>query len=138
MKVIKTTAFALLACALLPVSALADTDMVNEDWVLSAGEVHGVSFTLSSQVPVHIGMTPVRNADKGVTLRVVPAEDVDACSGRSQGACRSRGGFDGFKIRSFSHTEAIPAGRWTFYVANTENIFKSATVHVRLVVNPSN
>jgi hypothetical protein len=135
----KVRAFVLLACVLLPVSAVADQDMLNEEWVLpSGGGAHSLSFTLPAAAPVLVEMTPVKHADKGVTLRIVPAEDIDACTGKSQGACRSRPGFDGFKIRSFSHTETIPAGRWTFYAANTENLMFSATVHVHVVANPSN
>lgn len=30
----------------------------------------------------------------------------------------------------------IPAGQWTFFVTNSENIINRATVHVHLVANP--
>ena len=126
----------LLACILIPASALAETEVVNEEWVIAPHDVHSVSFSLPIPMPVHIDMSPVKNADKGVTLRVVPSEDVNACSGASQGRCRSRGDFDGFAVRSFSHTGMIPAGQWTFFVTNSENIINRATVHVHLVANP--
>jgi hypothetical protein len=135
----KVRVIVLFACGLVPASAFAAMDLANEDWVLPAGNApHSLSFTLAASTPVSIDMTPVKDCDKGLTLRVVPAEDFDACSGKAQGQCRSRGGFDGFKVRSFSHTEPIPAGRWTFFVSNTENVFKSATAHVHVVVNAGN
>jgi hypothetical protein len=115
-----------------------EQELVNEEWVLPTRDVHRLSFTLSRDVPVHIAMTPVKHVEKGVTLRVIPPEDLDACMGRSQGSCRSLGSFDGFRVRTFSHTDTIPAGRWMFFVANTENILRTATVHVRVVVNASN
>jgi hypothetical protein len=118
--------------------ALQEQELVNEEWVLPTRDVHRLSFTLSRDVPVHIEMTPVKHVEKGVTLRVIPPEDLDACMGRSQGSCRSLGSFDGFRVRTFSHTDTIPAGRWMFFVANTENILRTATVHVRVVVNASN
>jgi len=125
------------AVAAFAVPALAAQDLVDQEWVLaSGGGVRSVEFTLSATAPVSVEMTPVKHADKGVTIRIVPKEDFDACTGKAQGACRSRPGFDGFKVRSFSHTEPLPAGNWAFYAANTENIMFSATVHVHLVVNP--
>jgi len=130
----KKAAFGLLACALWTVPALADQDMVNADWVIPAGDIRSTSFSMSVPGVVHVDMTPVKDAGKGVTLRLVPSDDADACAGRAQGQCRSRPGFDAFKVGSFSHVESVPAGTWTLYVANTENILKSATVHVHLVV----
>jgi len=134
----KVLAFVLLACVLLPASsALAEQDAINEEWVLpTGGGPHSFSFTLSAAAPIFVEMAPVKHVDKGVTLRIVPAEDFDACTGKSQGACRSLGGFDGFQVRSFSHTEPVPAGRWTFYAQNTQNLMFKAIVHVHLVVNP--
>jgi hypothetical protein len=133
----KVRAFVLLACVLLPVSVLAAQDLVDQEWVLpSGGSPQSVAFTLSGTVPVSVDMAPVKHADKGVTIRIVPTADFAACAGKAQGQCRSRPGFDGFKVRSFSHTEPIPAGNWTFYAANTENMMFSATIHVHLVVNP--
>jgi hypothetical protein len=130
--------FVLFACAmLLSASALADEDMTNEDWVLPAGgRPHANSFELPRGGTIHIDVTPVKDTGKGFTVRLVPSEDFAACSGQGQGQCRSRPGFDGFKVGSFSHAEPIPPGKWTFFAANTENIFKSATVHVHIVVTP--
>jgi hypothetical protein len=111
------------------------TEMLNEEWVLTTGASHSYSFTLTGPAVVGVEMVPVKHADNGVTLRLVAAEDFDACSGRTRGSCRSLGAFDGFKVRSFNHTDTIPAGRWTFFASNTENIINSATVHVRIVTN---
>jgi hypothetical protein len=134
----KAACAVLFATALLVVPALAATDMVNEDWVLKAKETHSFSFTVPVSTPVRVDLTPVSHADKGVTMRIVPAEDFDACRGAAQGQCRSRGEFDGFAVRSFSHVGTLPPGRWTFFVTNTENILERATVHVHLVFNPGN
>ena len=125
-------AFGPLVCALWATSALADQDLVDQDWVVPAHDIKATSFSLSGAAVVHVDVTPMKNTDKGVTLRLVPSEDADACAGRAQGRCRSRPGFDAFKVGSFSHAEQVPAGTWTVYVANTENIFKSATVHVHI------
>jgi hypothetical protein len=111
-------------------------DLLNEDWVIPAHEWKSYSFTFSRETPVHVDVTGISNIDKGFTVRVTPSEDADACLGRTQGACRSRGGFDGFAVRSMNHTEPLPAGRWTFLVRNSENILNRATVHVHLVSNP--
>jgi len=125
-----------LAGLLIATPALAGTEMVNDDWVLTPQESHSVTFTLPTAANVFVEMTPVKHADKGVRLRIVPVEDFEACAGRAQGQCRSRGDFDGFAVRSFSHTGVVPAGRWVFFVQNTENILERAIVHVHMIVNP--
>ena len=119
-------------------TAQQEQELLNQEWVLPTSGFHSFSFTLSRDASVHIEMTPVKHADKGVTLRIVPPEDFDACIGRSQGRCRSLGSFDGLGVRTLSHTDTIPAGRWMFFAWNDKNIVYAATIHVRLVVNPSN
>jgi hypothetical protein len=42
----------------------------------------------------------------------------------------------GLKVRSFSQTATIPAGSWTVVVQNSENIFNTMVVHLRVVSNP--
>jgi hypothetical protein len=111
-------------------------DLLNEDWVIPAHEWKSYSVSLGRETPLRVEVTGISNVAKGFTVRVVPSEDADACLGRAQGACRSRGGFDGFGVRSMNHTETLPAGRWTFLVRNSENILNRATVHVHLVSNP--
>lgn len=136
----KVRAFVLLGCAcvLIPLSAWADPqELLNDNWALpSGGRPQAFSFVLQAAVPLSVEMTPVSHADKGVTLRIVPTEDFDACTGKVQGTCRSLPGFDGSRVRSFSHTEPVPPGRWTFFAANTENVFFSATVHVHVATDP--
>jgi hypothetical protein len=134
-KPMKLRLLVLMVCTLVSVTALAEDDLINEEWVISAHGLHSTSFELRGPVSVRVHMTPVNNADKGVTLRIVPTEDVDACSGKAQGQCRSIPEFDGFAVRTFKHTGVVPPGRWTFYVANTENIMNRATVHVHVVMN---
>lgn len=107
-------------------------NMLDEQWVLETDGWKYYSFTLPDPMLVRVDMEPVQDADKGVTLRLVPAEDADACSGRTRGACRSLGAFDGLGVRTFSHADTIADGRWSLIVGNTENIMNAATVHVRL------
>jgi hypothetical protein len=95
---------ALYALLLFSVAALAAQDFLNEEWVVPAGGVQAISFTVSEPTPIRVHMTPVKDADKGVTLRIVPEEDFDGCKGGGQARCRSRGDFDGFAVRSFNHT----------------------------------
>jgi hypothetical protein len=134
----KVGAFVLLGCVLLPLSARADPqELLNDNWALSAGGgSQSFSFVLQAATPISVEMTPVSHADKGVTLRIVPMEDLDACTGKVQGVCHALPGFNGSAVRSFSHTESVPAGRWTFFAANTENIMFSATVHVHVATEP--
>lgn len=128
----KTIALVLAACMLAATTAFASGQMTDDDWVLSPGEVHSLAFTLATPTTLSVEMVPIKNADKGVMLRVVPADDLTACSGQGQGQCRSRGEFDGFQVRSFSHTGIVPAGRWVFFVKNDQNILHRAIVHVRV------
>lgn len=134
----KIRTFIFAVCTLVPATALAETEVLNTEWVIPAHGTQAESFTLQEATPVHVSLLPVKDADKGVTVRIVPAEDFDACNAGGQGRCRSRGDFDGFAVRSFDHAGMVPPGRWTFYVKNTENLFKRAIVHVRVVANPGN
>ena len=131
----KTLPFALLVCLALPLSATAaDQDLMNEEWVIDSKGVHGASFTMPAAAVIHLAVTPVKNCGKGFTVRLVPSEDYSACVGDSQGRCRSRPGFDGFKVASLNHAEPVPPGRWTVYVQNSENVLERATVHVHLTI----
>jgi hypothetical protein len=136
----KVRAFVLLVVAfvLVPLSALADPqEVLNDNWALpSGGQPQVLSFVVPYAMPVTVEVTPVSHADKGVTLALLPAEDLDACTGKVQGICRALPGFNSSAVRSFSHTESIPAGRWAFLAANTENLLFSATVHVHVVMVP--
>jgi hypothetical protein len=136
----KVRAFVMLvlACVLAPLSASADPqELLNDNWALpSGGQPQVFSFVLQAAVPISVEMTPVSHADKGVTLGLVPMEDLDACTGKVQGVCRTFPGFNGSAVRSFSHTESVPAGRWTLFAANTQNVFFSATVHVHVATVP--
>lgn len=132
----KTRSFALLACLALPVSAAADQEFVNEEWVIAHGETRPTAaFNLgTAPAVIHVTVTGVKNTDKGFTARLVPAEDYDACVGNTQGRCRSRPGFDAFKVAAMDHGELVPSGRWVFYVQNSENRLERATVHVHLSI----
>src|ERR1700677_3925554 len=100
----KVNALALLACLVASVVASADQEFVNEEWVIAHGDTHATAaFELGAAAVIHVAVAGVKNTDKGFTARLVPAEDYDACAGNSQGRCRSRPGFDGFKVASLDH-----------------------------------
>lgn len=45
-------------------------------------------------------------------------------------------GFQGLKVRSFSHSATLRAGAWTVVVMNSENILNTMVVRLRVVVDP--
>lgn len=132
----KYPALVVLASTLFSLAALAaPQDLANEEWVMKPKEAHSLTFTLTRDVPVRVEAVGVKDADKGFTIKVVRAEYLDACINAAK-SCNGLGGFNGPAVRAFDHTETIPAGRWAFFVMNTENIFKRTTVRVHVVVDP--
>ena len=109
-------------------------DVANEEWVLDTDGEHDVTFTLNAPTTVSIDVSPVRDADKGVSFQLVQADSVRACLGETNGTCFHVPAFSRQAVRSFNHSDVVSAGRWTFYVKNTENLINTAIVHVHVVV----
>lgn len=105
--------------------------------VIDAGGTQTVDFDLSYQTRVLVEMTPVRDVDKGISLSLVLAEDVNACLGRVEGQCRGVAAFNEPRVRATKHAETVPAGRWVLLVRNSENLINAATVRVHIVANPA-
>lgn len=112
----------------------APQELANEEWVLKPNEVHRLPVSLNKSSAVSIEATGVKNTDKGFTMGVVRTEDLDACA-KAVKSCNGVAGFEVRSVRDFSKTVTVPAGRWTFFVANTENIINRASVHVHVVVD---
>jgi hypothetical protein len=135
---IKVHSVVLLVCLALPFTASADLVLVNKDWVVPAHEAYQQGFTLAQTAYVHLTVMGVKNTDKGFTVRIAPQEDAANCVGKAQGPCRSRADFDAFKVPGpYDHMGLVPAGSWSVFVQNSENILNKATVHVHVTAfNP--
>jgi hypothetical protein len=127
----KMRAFVLCLLAAVPAVAFAATnELCNDDWVIPSKGVHPLSFESSRDSVMHAEVTGVKGTAKGFTVRLVPEAEYSNCI--NGGPCNAVPGFTGTKVGSFDHTERLPVGRWIFYVANTENILFSMTVHVHV------
>jgi hypothetical protein len=108
--------------------------VVDEEVAITAeGGAQMRGFTLSEDSPVFVEVQGRTHADKGFMVYVMPSSEwEDFKSGRFRAVTE----FEGLKVRSFSHTGELPAGSWSVVVSNSENIFNTMVVHVRVVSDP--
>jgi len=123
---------ALTAFTVVPRSIHAEsgTTIVDSEWVVKAGEGFFEKLTTKGG-SFQASVSPVKNADKGFRVRVVNADDVMSCMVKG-GTCRELLSWRQPRTRAFTQTENIPSGDWAFLVENSENLFKTMTVHVTL------
>ncbi|HEY1696047.1 MAG TPA: hypothetical protein VGG39_27960 [Polyangiaceae bacterium] len=108
--------------------------IVDEEIAVTAeGGAQMRSFTLPSDRPVFVEVEGRKNADKGFMVYVMASNEWENFK---SGKFRHIPEFQGLKVRSFSHTGELPAGSWAVVVANSENIFNTMVVHVRVVSDP--
>lgn len=117
-----------------PESPPAPQELVNEEWVIKQGDAHIKVFTLTADANIAIEVTAVKDADKGFSVRIVDEKYGDSCLADPR--CLGEAQFAGISTRSYSRTQTLKPGRWKFYVQNSENMLKSMTVKVHVVVNP--
>jgi len=108
--------------------------IVDEEVAVTASGWQSRSFTLNSPRPVQVVAEGKLHANKGFTLHVMDATGLDNLQQRTTFEYVS--GFQGLKVRSFSHTATLGAGTWTVVVMNSENILNTMVVRLRVVVDP--
>ena len=106
----------------------------DEEMAIDAGGWQSRGFSLSAARPVQLSVQGVQHTDKGFRVYLMPADEV--ANYRARDEFRHMPGFQGLKVRRFSHTETLPAGRWAVLIANTENIFNGMIVSAKVTVDP--
>ncbi len=109
--------------------------VVDEEVAVGASGWQTRGFSLPDARPVQVMAEGRSNADKGFMVYVM---DTVNCAKFSKGqSAQHFASFEGLKIRSFTHTDTLPAGSYCAAVQNSENIFNTMVVHLRVVVDPS-
>jgi hypothetical protein len=108
-------------------------DLVNAEWVIPANGAQSETFTAVQEMTLRAEVTGVKNTAKGFRVRVVNSEDATSCRTKG-GTCRELTGWRQPSGTSFTQTDKIPPGRWSFMVENAMNLMKSATIRVHLTV----
>lgn len=130
------TTLLVLSLVLAAGSALAQPqELVNAEWAIPANNAHWEVVSIYRPAILRAEVMGLKNAAKGLRVRVVNAEDVTSCRVRG-GTCRDLPNWRHPGEVSFSQTDRIPPGQWAFLVENSYNIFKGAIVRVHLVLDP--
>jgi hypothetical protein len=108
--------------------------VVDEEVAIGAGGSQMRGFTLPGERPIQVLAEGKSNADKGFTVYVMDATNYEAFAKKAP--FRHVPSFEGLKVRSFTHSEALPPGSWCVVVQNSENIFNTMVVHLRIVSDP--
>jgi hypothetical protein len=108
--------------------------LVEEEFAVNSSGTQVRTFTLAASRRIELKVEGVKDAAKGFMVYVMKSEEVPKFTQKQ--AFRSVPGFDGVKVRSFAHTEALPAGSWSAVIQNSENILKTMIVRVKVVADP--
>jgi hypothetical protein len=109
--------------------------IVDEEVAVSAGGWQLRGFDLHDRQPVQVTAEGRSNADKGFMLYVMDSANCAKFS--SKQPFQDFVSFHGLKIRTFSGTDILAPGGYCAVVQNSENIFNTMVVHVRVVADPS-
>jgi hypothetical protein len=108
--------------------------IVDEEVAVGADGWQARSFTVPSSRRVQVAAEGRTHTDKGFTVFVIPASDVEALrKGESVNHLQS---FHCLKVRSCNNVGVVPSGSWTVVVKNSENIFNTMVVKLRVVADP--
>jgi hypothetical protein len=124
------------AALLLSFSALADPQkLVDDEWVIGPGSMKGETFTLKETLPVKVIVEGMADTKKGFTVRVLP---VKVWQDYKDKKITAKGLEDYIAAKGimYKKTHKLNAGDWAVMVENSENMFKSMSVRVKIVVNP--
>jgi hypothetical protein len=108
--------------------------VVDEEIAVDARGAQMRGVTMPSERPVQVQVEGKTHADKGFTVYVMALSEWDNFQNGKQ--FRQLPSFEGLKVRSFGHVETLPAGSWAVVVQNSENIFNTMVVHLKITIDP--
>lgn len=108
--------------------------VIDEEVAIPQGSAQSRTFTLRAPRSVRVSAEGRKHSDKGFSLYVIPENQWEAF--KLGGQFQQLDAFHGLKVRQISRTSAVPAGRWTVVVHNSENMMRTAIVRVRVVIDP--
>lgn len=108
--------------------------ITDEEIAVGADGWQARSFTAPSSRRVQVTAEGRTHTDKGFTVFVIPASDVEALRrGESVNHLQS---FHCPKVRSCNNVGVVPTGSWAVVVKNSENIINTMVVKLRVVADP--
>jgi hypothetical protein len=108
--------------------------IVDQEIAVSAHGAQMRGFTLPAAHTVEVVAEGRRHANKDFNVYVIPASEwPNFTKGTS---ARQVQEFEGLKVRSFGHKGTLSAGSWAVVVQNSENIFETMVVHLKVVIDP--
>lgn len=108
--------------------------VADEEFTVDAGGSQMRGFGLPGPRPVKVEVLGRRDTDKGFSVYMIDQSEWDAFkAGRKFEQYPT---FEGLKVRSMTKTASMPAGRYAVVVRNSENMFNSMSVHLKITVDP--
>lgn len=127
---------ALLAVPLMSVIAFAEPKtLVDDEWVISAGASQGKVVTVTGAKPLKVVVEGLQDTKKGFTVRVLPEtvwNDFIAKKLTKKGLADYEHGVQVM----YRKTHKLEAGNWAVVVENSENMLKSMSVRVKMIIDP--
>jgi hypothetical protein len=114
--------------------AFAEELVCNDEWSIKRSSMQSQAFTLKKALSVVIDISPVKHADKGVSIHLVPAslwEDYKV----GHATLKAIRDANTVLARSVHHVVNLNAGMWVVAVENSENLFEPAVVRVKITIN---
>ena len=108
----------------------------DESLSVDSGGAQMRGFTIPSPRPVQVSVTGLKDTDKGYSVYVMNQSEWENFKAKKE--FRHIPSFEGLKVKTMTHTETLPTGSYALVVANTENIFNSMVVGVKVVTDPDN
>lgn len=116
--------------------ARAEEVVVNDEWSIRPKSMQSQSFTLKKATSVEISITPVKHADKGVSVHVVPGALWDEYKA-GHATLKAVQDANTERARSVQHVVVLKAGTWVLAVENSENLLEHAIVRAKITVDPA-
>jgi len=119
-----------------PIDALrAPQVVVNETISIPASGHQGRGFSIPDSRAVKVEVVGVRDTAKGFSVNLIsPDEWGNISNGREFTRLAA---FHGLKVSGMNETTRLPAGRYMIVVSNTQNIFNSMEVSLKITIDPN-
>lgn len=128
--------FALAATILLSFSTLAEPKtLVNDEWVIKPGVTKGEVISLGGDKPLRVIVEGLQDAKKGFTVRVLPEKVWNDYVAKKVTAKGLTDYVHGVQVM-YRKTHKLEKGNWAVVVENSENMLKSISVRVKMIVDP--
>jgi hypothetical protein len=130
----KKLAFA--AAFLLSLNAAAESKtLVNDEWVIKPNAIQGRVITLGGDKPLKVIVEGLQDTKKGFTVRILPEKIWNDYVAKKVTAKGLDDYIHGVQV-VYRKTHKLEKGNWAVVVENTQNMLKSMSVRVKMIVDP--